>query len=70
MSTTVFDALSNARTNFKTIGQKMGADSNIIFIIAMEQLTNAITALENGKSPDDVIQEHIAAPVDVGTHEE
>ena len=68
MSTTVFDALQNARTNFKTIG-RLWADSNPIFIIAMEQLTNAITALENGKAPDDVIQEHIAAPVDVGTAE-
>lgn len=65
MSTTVIDALQNAQINFETIG-KMGANRNPIFMIAMEQLTNAITALENGRQPDDVIQEHLAAPVDVG----
>ena len=65
MSTTVIEALANAQINFETVG-RMGANGNPIFRIAMGQLTNAITALENGKLLDDVIQENIAAPVDVG----
>ena len=64
MRTTVLDALHNAQINFETIGE-MGAKNNPIFMIAMGQLENAIAALENGKQPDDVIQEHIGADVDV-----
>ncbi|WP_133719034.1 hypothetical protein [Methylocaldum gracile] len=65
MSTTVLDALQNAQINFETIG-KMGAKNNPIFMIAMNQLKNAITALENDKGPDDVIQDHMFGDVDTG----
>jgi hypothetical protein len=58
MSTTVLEALENAQINFKTVG-KMGAQGHPIFQIAMEQLKNAITALDNGKAPDDILQESL-----------
>ena len=53
MSTTVIETLENARANFKT-AEWVPA----LFPLAMEQLENAIEALENGRGPDDVIQEH------------
>ena len=56
MATTVLDALRNAQVNFETIS-KMGLKGNPIFAIAFDQLSNAVTALENGKKRDDVIQE-------------
>ena len=58
MSTTVLEALQNARSNFKTIG-KMGAKDNPIFMIAMDQLNNVIAELENDKGPNDLIQDHV-----------
>lgn len=58
MSTTVLEALQNAQFNFETLG-KMGAKNSPFFVIAMEQLKNSIAALENGKSPDEVIQENM-----------
>lgn len=57
MSTTVLEALQNAQVNFETVG-KMGAGNHPIFVIAMDQLGNAITALENEMKPDDLLQEH------------
>ena len=65
MSTTVLEALQNAELNFKTVGS-MGAKNNLIYMIAMEQLKNAIEALEHGKKPDEVIQENMFADVDTG----
>ena len=65
MSTTVLEALQNAQINFETIG-KMGAKNNPIFMIAMDQLNNAITALDNDKGADDVIQDHMFGEVDTG----
>ena len=65
MSTTVLEALQNAELNFKTVG-RMGAKNNPIYMVAMEQLKNAIEALENGKKPDEVIQENMFADVDTG----
>lgn len=56
MSTTVLEALEGAQINFGNV-LKMGAGKNPIFMIAMEQLNNAITAISNGKGLDDVIQE-------------
>jgi hypothetical protein len=56
--TTVIDALRNAHYNFKTLG-KFGANNHPAFTIGMDQLNNAINALENGMKPDDIIQEHI-----------
>ena len=50
--TTVLEALLNAQANFET--------SKILpalLPIAMEQLDNAIEALENGMAANDVIQE-------------
>lgn len=69
MSTRVIDALLNAQVNFNTFGS-MGAKSNPFFMIAMEQLSNAIAALENGKTPDDIIQEHMFGDVDTGSEQE
>ena len=63
MSTTVLGALQNAKINFETIG-RFGASGNPIFMIAMEQLNNAIAALESGAAPDKVIQEHVLGEVD------
>ena len=62
MSTSVIDALRNAQCNFETIG-KFGFSQNAIFIIAMEQLNNGITALENGMMADDIIQENVMSEV-------
>lgn len=61
MSTTVLEALENAKVNFEN-ARRMPA----IFPIAMEQLENAIEALENGKGAYDMIQEHMFADVDTG----
>ena len=57
MSTTVFEALQNAQANFATLGG-MGLSANPFFIIAKEQLDNAIEALDNGLELNDLIQEH------------
>ena len=65
MSTTVLEALENAKTNFETLG-RMGAKTNPIYLIAMEQLENGVKALENGKNPDDTIQENIFEDIDLG----
>lgn len=65
MSTTVFDALQNAQANFEPVG-KLGAKNNPIFMIAMDQLNNAIAAVNNNKSLDYVIKEHIFGEVDTG----
>lgn len=64
MSTTVLEALQNAQINFETLGNS-SLKANGIFLIAKGQLDNAIEALENGKEPNDVLQEHLGA--DVGT---
>jgi len=58
MSTTVIEALMNAQCNFET-SRHMPA----VFPMAMEQLENAIKALENGMSANDVIQESMFAEV-------
>ena len=47
MSTTVYEALLNAQINFKTLGD-MGGKGNPYYVIAMEQLNNAIDALTLG----------------------
>jgi hypothetical protein len=52
MSTTVIEALQNAKINFENT-----KSIPPIFPLAMEQLDNAIEALENGLSATDVIQE-------------
>jgi len=61
MSTTVLEALENAKINFET-ARKMPT----LFPMAMEQLENAIEALENSKSADDVIQENMFGDVNTG----
>lgn len=65
MSTSVIEALRNAQVNLKTLA-KIGLAQNPIYEIAMEQLHNGIGALENGKSPDDIIQENIFSEIDIG----
>lgn len=53
--TTILEALKNAQYNFETSKRLAPA-----FDIAMDQLSNAIRALESGASPDDDIQDYIA----------
>jgi len=53
MSTTVIECLENAKCNFET-ARSLPA----IYPMAMEQLENAITALENGFAAGDIIQEN------------
>ena len=67
MSTTALQALQNAQINFRTVAKSVG--DNLFFLIAMDQLDNGIAALENGKAPDDVIQEHMFDEVDTGKKE-
>ena len=55
MATTVLDALRSAQNNFNTV-KKMGY-INPFFLIAKEQLDNALEALDNGLKLNDVIQE-------------
>lgn len=62
MSVTVLEVLESAKINFETIG-KMGAKNHPIFMIAMEQLNNAIAAMENGRGADFVVQENLASEV-------
>ena len=64
MSTTVLEALQNSRINFENLG-RMGIKNNPFFIIAMEQLENAIDALENDKDLNDVIQEDMLGDVEL-----
>lgn len=62
MSTTVLEALENAKANFKT-----ARSLPQIFPLAMEQLENAIEALENGLEADDIIQQDVFGEVDTGS---
>ena len=64
MSTTVLGALQNAQCNFETMG-RMGAKDNLIYVLAMGQLENAIKALENGRDAEFVIQESMVDDVHV-----
>jgi len=61
MSTTVLDALLNAQASFETAKQLPQ-----IFPLAMDQLNNAIEAIENGKGANDVIQDNMLGEVDTG----
>ncbi len=65
MSITVLDCLYNAQHNFKTASENM-ALTNFLYPLATEQLKNAITALENGKMPDDIIQNNMFSEIDTG----
>lgn len=60
--TTVLDALRNAQYNFENVG-RMGGNANPFFVIALDQLTNAVEALENDKKPSDVLQENMFSDV-------
>lgn len=61
--TTVLEALQNAQINFETMS-RTGLGKHPIFAIAIEQLKNGVKALENGKSPDSVIQESMFGDVE------
>jgi len=58
MSTTVLGCLENAKINFENLG-RAGLSQNPFFIIAMDQLNNAIGALMNGKGVDFVVQDEM-----------
>ena len=62
MSTTVLEALENAKINFAT-ARTMGVVGKPVYDTAMNQLSNAIHALENDIGPDDIIQEDIFSEV-------
>lgn len=53
---TVLDALENGFINLATGAAELG----------VEQLANGITALKNGKRPQDVIQDNLDADLDLG----
>lgn len=63
MMTTILEALQNAQCNFETVARLGCGSNNPIYTIAMDQLKNAIEALENGMKPDDVIQENLLGDV-------
>lgn len=65
MSTTVLDALQNAKYNLEN-AKKGGAIGSFALAIATEQLSNAIDAMENGKLADDIIQENMMSEVNTG----
>jgi len=64
MSTTVLEAIENAKCNVETVaGMTVSPIAAGICSIAIEQLSNAIEALENGLNADDVIQENMFSEV-------
>ena len=65
MSTTVLEALQSAQINFGTLA-KLGLKVHPIYFLAMDQLNNALQAIENNKSLNSVIQEHMFGEVDTG----
>ena len=62
MSTTVLEALENAKINFEN-ARTMGPVGKPIYDMAVEQLGNAIEALENDFGPHDIIQESMFSEV-------
>lgn len=64
MSTTVLEALENAKFNFEQM--RKFNHKNPIYVMAMEQLNNAIKALGNDLSPHAIIQEHMFDQVNTG----
>lgn len=63
MSTTVLDALMNAQINLQNLAKQAFIDKHPFFVIGMDQLGNAIEALENGMSPHDTLQESLFSEV-------
>jgi len=57
MSTTVLEALEGAKINFENLGNAASIKRHLSYMIAMDQLTNAINALENGRDASFVIQD-------------
>ena len=57
MSTTVLEALYNAQANLRIFEKQL--NQSLPYKIAMEQLNNAIEALENEMNANDVIQDDI-----------
>lgn len=68
MSTTVLEALQSAQINFQTLGSQ-GLNGNFVYDVAMDQLGNAIKALENDKSVNSVLQEHLFGEVNTAEKE-
>lgn len=64
MSTTVLDALLNAQINFKNAEDMQPAlQRNPVFKIATNQLNNALEAIKNDMSLDDIIQESLGSEI-------
>ncbi len=57
MSVTVLDALENAEMNFANLAAQQRHRENLLYMIAMSQLKNAIAALDKGLSPYDILPE-------------
>lgn len=58
MSITVLECLQNAKINFENLG-RVGINNHPFYVIAMDQLENAIEALENDRGADFVLQDHL-----------
>jgi len=57
MSTTVLEALQNAKVNFENLGSMAGfLKTHPLYMIGMEQLKNGVEALEEGKESNFVLQ--------------
>ena len=65
MSTTVLEALQNARHNLSSV-HAVGPIEKMMKDTGISQLDNAILALENGKAADWELQENMFADVKTG----
>lgn len=64
MSTTVHEALLSAQLNFQTMSKMApGLSAHPIWQIAMEQLSNALTAIDNGRDLNFVIQDGMGGEI-------
>ena len=56
MSATVLDALRNAQLNFENVKPFLSVSSWYISSVGLNQLENAIKALESGLTANDILQ--------------
>ena len=56
MSTTVLDALRNAQLNFENVKPFLSVSAWYISSVGLNQLENAIKALESGLTANDILQ--------------
>jgi hypothetical protein len=63
MSTSVYDALLNAQINLENCECMLPGFKNPIYQIAKNQLDNALKAIDNGMSLEDIIQEEMGGEI-------